>query len=249
MADLALPARQGPRILIYHQVGSGRSHEMNVSVRSFRRHLDWMQLHGEIVSLENAIGRRAEPGSHRLFVLTFDDGYADVFFNAFPLLEAARIPFTLYLTSGPIENSDKFGEWPGQPLTWDQVRQMCDSGLVTLGAHTHSHPDLRELAPHALREELDRSNGLINTRCHVKPSHFTYPWGRWSATADSIIRETYATATLGSGPAVSADSDLYTLHRVPIQRSDPGLLFRRKILSGGRSEDRMRRMARGYDGP
>ena len=39
----------GPRILIYHQVGVNFGREMEVSTDTFRRQLDWMQSHGEIV--------------------------------------------------------------------------------------------------------------------------------------------------------------------------------------------------------
>ena len=54
----------GPRILIYHQVGVDLGQEMEVSTETFRRQLDWMHTHGEIIPLEEqAIG---DPG---------DDGY------------------------------------------------------------------------------------------------------------------------------------------------------------------------------
>ena len=247
--DLLLPRLTGPRILIYHQVGSGRTHEMNITVQAFRRQLDWMQSYGEIINLEDAIRRRGEPNSNRLFVLTFDDGYADVFANAFPLLQRRGIPFTLYLTSGPIESPESFQGWPGEPLTWQQVREMVGSGLVTVGAHTHSHRDLRGLAKGAIAEDLNRSNEIIQSRCDSRPRHFTYPWGLWSSEADPIVRATYRSATLGSGPAISGSSDAYTLHRLPIQRSDLSTLFRRKVRDGGRTENRIRRSLHAYAGP
>ena len=247
--DSLLSPLGGPRILIYHQVGSGRPHEMNVSVEVFRSQLDWMQARGEVVGLDEALRRRGDSDSRRLFVLTFDDGYKDVFANAFPLLLRRQIPFTLYLTSGPIERPGDFNDWPGEPMTWNQVRQMLESGLVTVGAHTDTHPDLRYLDPTAAKEEILRSNETIEDRCDVLPRHFTYPWGYWAAEADPIVRATYASATLGSGSAITAESDLYTLHRLPIQRSDPALLFGSKVARGARSEDCARRILRQYGGP
>jgi peptidoglycan/xylan/chitin deacetylase (PgdA/CDA1 family) len=248
-ADFFLPRLHGPRILIYHQVGSGRSHEMNISVEALRTQLDWMQAHGEIVALDEAIRRRGEPDSNRLFVLTFDDGYADIFVNAYPILEQREIPFTLYLTSGPIENPDDFPSWPGQPLTWAQIREMIDSNVVTVGAHTHTHPDLRYMNEEAVVEELDRSNALITERSGLFPQHFTYPKGWWVRQAHEAVCSRYLTATIGSGASITKSSDLHMLHRLPVQMSDAGPLFGRKMRAGAWIEDRIRRRLHGYHGP
>ena len=248
-ADVALPRLPGPRILIYHQVGSGRGHEMNVSVQTFRRQLDWVQSYGEIVSLEEAIRRWADVNSEYLSVLTFDDGYSDVFLNAFPLMKQRRIPFTLYLTSGPIERPGDFPSWPGEPLGWDQIRSMIDSGLMTVGAHTHTHPDLRFMDDGRIVDELDRSNDLIASRTGAVPRHFTYPKGWWAPQADGHVRARYLSATLGNPISAAWALDVHKINRVPVQRSDLSQLFRMKVRSGGRVEGMMRRRFRGHQLP
>ena len=248
-ADLVVPVLEGPRILIYHQVGSGRSHEMDIPVATFRRQLDWLQSHGEILALEDALDRRGEPGSHNHFVLTFDDGYEDVYRLAFPIMEQRGLPFTLYLTTGPIERPSDFPTWPGEPLAWQSVRSMMESGLVTVGGHTHRHPDFRQISQGEVADELDRSNDLIADRSGVPPLHFTYPKGWWAPHAHQEVQIRYKTATLGAGQSITGSSDLHLLHRVPVQRSDSGPLFARKMRTGGRTEDRLRRRLRGYEGP
>ena len=152
----------GPRILIYHQVGVNLGREMEVPIDTFRRQLEWMQSHGEIVDLETAIKRRGEPDAHKLFVLTFDDGFEDVYHNAFPLLKERGLPFTLYLTTNPIETGEPLDpRYPeAKPLTWDQINEMVGTGLVTVGAHTHTHPDLQKLA----EAEIAEGTG------HIKPA-------------------------------------------------------------------------------
>lgn len=249
VSDLLMPRLPGPRILIYHQVGSHRTHEMNVESYVFRQQLDWMRAHGEIVSLDEAIHRRSEPNAHRLFVISFDDGYRDVFVNAFPIMAKEAIPFTLYLTSGPIESPDKFPGWPGEPLTWYQVQSMFNSGLVTLGAHTHTHRDLRSLDELAIAEELDRSNQIIHDRTGTIPEHFTYPKGWWSAQADNLIRVRYRTATTGNGVWRTRTTNLHRIHRIPVQRSDVGKLFTRKVISGARVEGVLRVLIRSRQVP
>jgi hypothetical protein len=102
-ADIPFRTRPGPRILIYHQVGSGLGRQMEVTTNAFEFQLTWLLDNGSIVSLDEALERAGEPDSHKLYVLTFDDGYRDVYTTAFPLLRAARVPFLVYATTEPIE--------------------------------------------------------------------------------------------------------------------------------------------------
>lgn len=241
----------GPRILIYHQVGVELGREMEVSTEAFTRQLDWMQQHGEVVDLETALDRSGESGAERLFVLTFDDGFEDVYRNAFPLLQERELPFTLYLTTNPIETGEPLasGYPEAKPLTWTQVNEMHDTGLATVGAHTHSHPDLRGLSIAEISKELDTSNRLIEVSTGVVPQHFTYPWGWWSEAADQLVRDRYKTATLGAGTAIGPASDRVRLNRIPVQKSDGSRLFGRKFSSGAPLENRVRRYVAKYDGP
>ena len=145
LADPFFGRYRGPRILIYHQIGTNLGREMELSTEMFHRQLDWMHTHGEIIGLEEAIARRGGRDADKLFVLTFDDGFHDVYDSAFPLLKERRLPFTLYLTTGPIESGEPLDPRnpDARPLTWEQITEMVGSGLVTLGAHTHRHADLR----------------------------------------------------------------------------------------------------------
>lgn len=249
-ADLFSARRPGPRILIYHQIGAGLGRQMEVTEASFGQQIDWMRDHGRIVDLKTAIDGRGEPDAAETFVLTFDDGYEDVYHRAWPLLRDGELPFVLYLTTGPVESRHPLT--PGgyaDPLTWAQINEMLDSGLMTLGAHTHEHRDLRSLSTMQIESEVQQSNDLILLRTAVDARHFAYPWGYWSEDADQVIRDAYTTATLGSGPPITAETDAFLLNRVPVQLSDCMAFFRRKMTTGMRLEDRTRRILTNYNGP
>jgi peptidoglycan/xylan/chitin deacetylase (PgdA/CDA1 family) len=249
-ADVAYGAVPGPRILIYHQIDAGLGRQMEVTRDAFVAQLEWMQAHGDVVSLEQAILRRAEPGADRLFVITFDDGYDDFYRLGFPELERRGLPFVLYLTTHPVESGEPLKDGGGaEPLTWGQVDKMAASGLMTLGAHTHHHLDFRSISTAQVVDELDSSNELIERRMGVTPQHFAYPWGYWSEQGADAVASRYATATLGSGAAVTADRDLLLLNRIPVQLSDGVYFFTRKMRSGMRLEDVVRRRLTGYTGP
>jgi peptidoglycan/xylan/chitin deacetylase (PgdA/CDA1 family) len=249
-ADLVLGPLPGPRVLVYHQVGAGLGRQMEVTTAAFIRHLDWLAAHGRVVTLEEALRRSGEPDSDRLFVLSFDDGYEDFYENAFPMLVSHGFPFLMYLTTAPVETGVALT--PGgraNPLTWDQLRRMLDSGIMTAGAHTHTHVDLRGLGSASVADELDKSNELIRHELGVDPRHFAYPWGYWDPRADQEVRRRYATAALGSGRAIGSDTDAHLINRIPIQLDDGHWFFTRKIRTGLRMEDRARRLVTGYRGP
>ena len=250
LPELPRTRRPGPRLLIYHQVGTSFGREMELSVATFSDQLRFLETEGSIVGLDDALHQLGQAGDDRRFVITFDDGYADVYENAFPLLQAGRIPFTLYLTTSPIENAGLASDATGpRALTWEQIAEMRDSGLATIANHTHTHPDLRSLPPEDIVKEVDTANRLIARRLGIEPAHFAYPKGWWSARAELILRERFSTAVLGEGPPITPADDPLRLHRVAVQKSDGMRYFKRKLSTGLVLEERLRRTVRQYDGP
>ena len=244
-ADVFLPSPQGPRILIYHQVGSRLGRQMEVTVGDFIWQLDWLAQNREVVSLDTALQRWDEPGSENLVVLSFDDGYRDTYSTAYPLMKERGMPFTLYLATEKVETGD--GLIGAEPLTWDQIEEMVASGLVTIGSHTHTHADLRTLAADGIIREIETNNRLLESRLESSPVHFAYPWGYWSEPADHVVRSTYVSAVLGA-PSLFRTTrfDPYFLHRFPVQLADGRSWFTRRLHGGLLMEEEARRLLRRY---
>jgi peptidoglycan/xylan/chitin deacetylase (PgdA/CDA1 family) len=238
----------GPRILIYHQVGTSHGHQMEVTTEAFAEQLAWLASEREVVDLATALSRWDEPGSERLVVLTFDDGYRDVYTTAFPMLADRGMPFVLYISTGLVGPADEV-ETVEDPLDWPDISEMVGSGLLTLGAHTHSHPDLRSLSSEAVAAELERSDQIIFEMLGSSPRHFAYPYGFWSTSADAPVRERYETAVLGGSPSPSPKPDHHLLHRYPVQLSDGFTWFKQRMAGGFRLEEAVRKRIKGYDGP
>lgn len=243
--DMMIPSPLGPRILIYHQVGAGLGRQMEVTAEAFTWQLRWLAANREVVSLDSAIERWHEPDADGLVVLTFDDGYRDVYTTAFPLLHERNMPFTLYLSTEMIE-SGSVGD--AVPLQWRQIEAMSDSGLLTVGSHTHTHRDLRLASEEETLWEVETSNSVIDRRLGLRPRHFAYPWGYWSGSAHEVVSRAYETAVLGA-PRSRTRFDPHMIHRFPIQLSDGKAFFGHRVRGGLLLEERIRRRARGYSGP
>jgi peptidoglycan/xylan/chitin deacetylase (PgdA/CDA1 family) len=240
----------GPRILIYHQVGTDHGRQMEVTLEAFSKQMEWLVHHREVVDIETALQRWDEPGSDELVVLTFDDGYRDVYTTAFPILRNLGFPIVLYLSTSLVGDPDEVGgELDDEPLSWAEVIEMQKSGLLVVGAHTHTHPDLRSLTVREVEDELDRSDGIITRELGATPRHFAYPYGFWSAQADPPIRQRYETAVLGGSPRPLSSPEPHLLHRYPVQLSDGFVWFEKRLTGGFRLEEAVRKRVKGYDGP
>lgn len=242
-ADLTLPSLPGPRILIYHQVGAETGKQTDLALGDFAWQIEWLAKHREVVELEAAIGRWDEPDSDRLAVVTFDDGYRDTFTTAFPILSDHNIPFTLYVSTKMIGSGDE------SFLDWDHIGVMLESGLLTIGSHTHTHADLRHLDEEEILQEVGEADNMIQRRLGIAPAHFAYPWGYWSEVAEHVVRERYESAALGAACRAVFGLDAHRLHRFPVQLSDGKRWFRLRLSGGLMIEERVRRRLRGYRGP
>ena len=78
-------------------------------------------------------------------------------------------------------------------LTWDQLGEMVDSGLCTVGNHTHEH-----VRPERLDEEqLDRCSDALVERVGVRPEHFAYTWGVPVPAMEPALRARFRSSATG----------------------------------------------------
>lgn len=239
----------GPRVVIYHQVSAGLGRQIEVSEPVFVRQLTWLAANFEIVDLDEAVARWGEPGAQDLAVLTFDDGYLDTYTIAYPHLRERSLPFVVYVATEAVETRRPHGPKGTEPLEWEHLETMLDSGLLTVGAHTHTHPDVREISRESVRDELGTSNEIIEKRLGVDPKHFAYPYGFWSDAAEVEVSSLYETAVIGATMSPPEHPDRLRLHRYPVQLSDGFVFFKARMRRGLRFEEVVRRRIQGYQGP
>ncbi len=133
--------------------------------------------------------RKGLPIPRKAFVVTFDDGYGNVFEHAYPVLERLKVPATVFLATAYLDSDKPFpcDDWSvagqadvpaeaWQPLTTEDCRRMQQSGLIELGAHTHTHQDFRN-RPEALRDDLIRNMAELKERFDVDDPTFAFPYG------------------------------------------------------------------------
>ena len=220
--------RDGATILIYHRVGGGSADERDLSLTDFTRQLDVLPAEG-VVTLDAAADRLVREDPTPSIVLTFDDGFGDVYANAWPELRDRRLPFTLYLATdyvgGTMQWDGSTATAVGPALTWDQLAEMVASGLCTVGNHTASHA-----RPERIDEaELDRCSAAVERHLGVRPAHYADPWGIRPDRIDAALRTRFRTAATGRVGRNPPGADPHGLRRIPVRRTDPIEFFRAKI--------------------
>ena len=231
--DGAKPA--GATLLIYHRVGGGTLDERDLALTDFEQQAEELTRH-DVVSLDTAVDRLESGDASPSVVLTFDDGFADVYDNAWPILKAHGLPFTLYLTTGYVGGTMHWdgstAKAAGAGLSWQQLDEMVASELCTVANHTHTHARPENLDV----EELDVCNALIEQHLGVTAKHFTYTWGIPVPAMEDALRARFRSASTGHLGRNLPGTDLMRLCRVPIRRTDPIEFFRAKLTGRLRAE-------------
>src|SRR5262249_56529208 len=88
-----------------------------------------------------------------------------------------------------------------RPLRTAQCREMAAGGLVTLGAHTHTHGDFRG-RPGEMAGDLALSVEVLRERVGVGEATFAFPFGRrrLGFVTDELIEALRATGVTFARP-------------------------------------------------
>lgn len=103
------------------------------------------------------------------------------------------------------------------PVTWDELREMRGSGLISVGSHTITHPFLPQCTPEAVRHELQGSKSLIEQMLGVSCRLFCYPNGEFDGGTRSAVQEAGYTGAVCSRLGVNdADTDVLAIKRIGV---------------------------------
>ncbi|RCU45153.1 hypothetical protein DU002_17140 [Corallincola holothuriorum] len=95
------------------------------------------------------------------------------------------------------------------PVSWDGLREMAESGIVDIGAHTVMHPTLSGELPSRALEEINQSKARLEVELGACVPHFCYPNGQPEDFNNETIKMVKASEF---GCAVSAHCEYVTLH-------------------------------------
>lgn len=201
-------------ILMYHYITDPAfdhpDNSLYVSAQAFDSQLNWLTNHGyQSVTLDDALTMltsRKILNPKKPVVLTFDDGYADAYTEAFPILQKYHQAGVFYIVT----------DFIGRPkyVTIEQVLKLDQTGMQ-IAAHTVHHADLAIVSPLKRYEELSDSKKTLETLLDHPIVHLAYPSGRYNDQVLILAQSLgYRTATTTHFGIAHEYSHLYQLPRV-----------------------------------
>jgi biofilm PGA synthesis lipoprotein PgaB len=202
-------------------------------------HFRWLAAEGyTVISIDDVLAARA--GERRLpdrsVLLTFDDGFRSVYTHVYPLLKlfgyhAVVSPVTSWIETDGIVPYNREQLDASHFLTWAQLREMADSGLVEVASHSHdlhrgivANPQGNELpaaTSHAfhneryestpeyqarVRADLAASARAIEENIGTRPRAITWPYGAWNETGRRLAADLGMSISLTLDPMDPVDA-------------------------------------------
>ncbi len=213
--------------LCYHDVKDEWDDDpMTVTTENLIGHLSWLREHGyQPVSVQDIVDAKA--GKFQLpekaVLLTFDDGYKNFYHKIYPILKLFNYPAVFALVTSWLETHEnqqvKYGDQLKNRkdfLSWAQVRDMMDSGLIEIASHSHdlhrgiqgnpqgnSQPAAvtREFNVKQQRYETDdnyvqrisadlkRSSDILLRHTGKRPRVMVWPYGAYSQQTHALAKQ------------------------------------------------------------
>ena len=155
------------------------------------------------------------------FKALFDDGYDDNYTLLLPLLQKYHMKATIFMIAGDIGGPHK--------LTQPQLRELTQSGLVSIQSHGWSHRNMAALSPLALLWELVRSQSAIFTLTGRFPVALSYPNGNSSARTRKIASWFYTYGVRTCAGVYETGSDPLLIERITVSRDTTLDEFKREL--------------------
>lgn len=191
-------------VIMYHDILPEKQVFFDVTPAEFEADLQLIQEKGLTpITLDQLVThlQTGIPLPNKPILLSFDDGYQGHYDYVYPLLKKYGYPgvFGIY--------TNKVGKKMGRSsLTWEQLRQMAADPLITIAAHSVSHPsDLRELSENGLRNEIVESKRILETELGIPINYFVYPEGKY----DERVKQWVTLAGYQAALTMNDEVDLF----------------------------------------
>ena len=212
----SIPVRTSWRvpILMYHYIrvnpdpSDRLGFSLSIPPAEFDRQMRYLAEDGYGTVSFDQIYDSSQPLPEKPILLTFDDGYADAYTAAFPVLQRYGFRATFYVVT----------DFVGRPgyLTVEQIREMAAAGM-SFGSHSVSHLSLTTLSAERLERELSQSRTQLEGLLERPVLDLCYPLGRFNqGVRQAVERAGYRSATTTQYGFASSGGDQLLLPRIRI---------------------------------
>ena len=225
----------GVRILMFHSVAathvSGFDNQgvVDINPNYFKRLIRYLVQRYRFISLEELtemIEHKIKLPS-RTLVLTFDDGYANNYTEALPILKEYQLRATIFMPSGFV----------GKPnyLDTEMINKLVAEDL-DIGGHTVNHPVLSRIDQKTAEVEITEGKTELEKVLGKPVNLFAYPKGKLTDYSDKVVQMVEKAGFKAACTTVRGTNTwhtpLFELRRIGIDGSDSFFNFWLKLHGG-----------------
>ena len=220
LVSLSAASAEHGVLLQYHHISTETPPSTSTSPEDFRRHLEYLRDNDfNVMPLDEMLQslKSRQPIPDKSVAITFDDGYISIYSEAFPVLQSFGFPFTLFISTQPIDdNQNGF-------MNWDQVREMSEAGVL-IANHMVNHFYMLDREPgetdsvwlERQRQELLAAEERIRINTGQSLKYLAYPFGEFDTTIKAMLAEEGFIGIAQNSGAIGFDSDFLALPRYPL---------------------------------
>jgi peptidoglycan/xylan/chitin deacetylase (PgdA/CDA1 family) len=210
-------AKDNAVILLYHHVSEQTPAVTSVSPSVFRQHLEYLADNYQVLPLQEVVEAISQGKSlpDKTVVITFDDGYDNIFENAHPLLKEFNFPYTVFINPPLIGNAS-------YQLNWQQIQSMGKEG-ATFANHGNTHEHL--LSKYAgendkqwlarVMQNINQAEQTLAQQLGYSLKYLAYPYGEFNLQLKQALRQQGYIGFAQISGAVASYSDFGALPRYP----------------------------------
>ena len=151
------------------------------------------------------------PKKNKKILLTVDDAFESFYNNAWPYLNENKIPFILFVSTEPVGKNGY--------MNWDQIKEIENSDLATIGHHSHSHEYLIDKTNEEFIADIEKANDIFLNNIGYVPSLFSYPFGEYSKFMKNYISKNFNFAFGQHSGVIDINKEKFELPRFPINEN------------------------------
>lgn len=218
---------KGIPVLMYHSIDYEKNNELRIPKEQFRGQMQYLKDNGYTTLTLNELYSFFEnnmPVPDKSVVLTFDDGYADNYKNAFPIIKEFGFKATVFMITDTVDKN-------GAYLNSTQLKEMNAYGF-DVESHTLDHEELNKQSYAQQLNELKKSKLFLEKLLNKQVSYIAYPVGKYNKETVKAAKESgYKMAFTTNGTWSDKTDGIYTLDRVYISAEAPMSEFIRRLTN------------------
>ena len=194
---------------MYHRFNENKYPSTNTRMDIFDKQISLIKdLDYEFYDPKIFLDEFKNPKNKKKILITIDDGFKSFYNEAWPYLKKNKIPFILFVSTEPVGKNGY--------MTWDEIKEIDDSGIGYIGHHSHTHEYLIDMEESEFIKDIETATKIFKEKLGYIPPIFSYPFGEYSLFMKNYISKNFKIAFGQHSGIIDINKDKFELPRFPI---------------------------------